>query len=246
MSGLSLEMLRAANRPLVTPVIHVADADQAVRNIDKAVAAGCPGVFLINHDFPMEPFLPVLRALRTARPDVWVGVDFLAQRGSVAFPVLAELAAEGFPFQAYWADDGQIDERSDEQPVAEEIARIRKESRWDGLYFAGVAFKKQRPVDPADFAIAAEKAKPYVDVITTSGRATGEAAELSKIETFRAVLGETPLAVASGINAENAPAFAPLVDCVMVATGINYVCDFYEIDPDRLAALMAVMREPAQ
>ena len=80
-----------------------------------------------------------------------------------------------------------------------------------------------------------------MDVITTSGIATGQEADLTKIETFRAAIGERPMALASGISPENARLYAD-VDCFMVATGINEPGNFYDIDPGRLADLMAITR----
>ncbi|MCX7646458.1 MAG: adenine phosphoribosyltransferase [Rhodobacteraceae bacterium] len=228
---------------VVTPVIHVLDTAQALRNLDIVAAAGCPGAFLINHDFGMEPFLPILREVRAARPAMWLGVNFLGQPGSIAFPVLGRLAREGHVFQGCWADDARIDERGAVQAEAEAIARARADSGWQGTYFGGVAFKKQRPVAEADLAEAARRAVPYVDVVTTSGVATGQAADLGKIETFRAALGTAPLALASGITPGNAHRYCGLVDCFLVATGINHSGDFHNIDPARLAALLAVTRE---
>ena len=52
---------------------------------------------------------------------------------------------------------------------------------WAGLYFGGVAFKKQREVRREDFEHAARVAAPYVDVVTTSGVATGRAADVAKV-----------------------------------------------------------------
>ena len=231
--------LRGAT-PLVTPVIHVLDTDQTLRNLDIAGAAGCPGVFLINHDFGMEPFLPILRAVRAARPDMWIGVNFLAQPGDLAFPVLGRLAAEGCGIDAYWADDACINERTDRQEAAGRIAEARRLSGWDGLYLGGVAFKKQRPVAPEHHAQAARLALPWLDVVTTSGPTTGQEADMAKIETFRAALGDAPLALASGITPENAARYAPLVDWFLVATGINIPGDFHNTDPARLDALLAV------
>ncbi|ARE42381.1 hypothetical protein RGUI_4355 (plasmid) [Rhodovulum sp. P5] len=241
MRRLSLQQLIASDVPLVTPVIHVQDAGQALRNLDVIDGAGCPGAFLINHDFPMAPFLPILREIRAARPDLWLGVNFLAQPGNIAFPVLGDLAQEGFVFDAYWADDARIDERAAQQTEADEIARIREISGWDGLYLGGVAFKKQRPVAPADYTTAARTALPYMDVVCTSGIATGKEADLGKIETFRAALGTKPLALASGITPENAARYADVVDLFLVATGINFDGDFYNIDPARLDALLAAL-----
>ncbi|MFQ5566391.1 MAG: adenine phosphoribosyltransferase [Paracoccaceae bacterium] len=228
--------------PAVLPVIHVLDVEQACRNAEVAVSAGAAGVFLINHDFPKHQLLPVIRAVRARWPALWLGVNFLAVTGGDAFPILGRLQAEGCPVDAYWADDACIDEREDKQTEAMEIARIRAGSGWTGLYFGGVAFKKQRPVEPAQYRRSAEIARPFMDVVTTSGIATGHAAEAGKIIDFRAGLGEAPLALASGVTPENATRYGRDADCFLVATGINRAGDFYNIDPARLDALLAVTR----
>jgi predicted TIM-barrel enzyme len=242
MSRLKFDHLVRNARPAVTPVIHVQDTAQALRNLDVLDAAGCAGGFLINHDFPMEPFLPILKEIRAARPDLWLGVNFLAQPGNIAFPVLGRLAEEGCRIDAYWADDARIDERESVQVEGAEIARIREASGWQGLYLGGVAFKKQRPVAPEEYGKAAEKALPFMDVVCTSGIATGQEADLGKIAAFRAALGGAPLALASGITPENAGLYAKDVDLFLVATGINFKDDFYNIDPARLDALLDVLR----
>jgi uncharacterized protein len=228
--------------PVVTPVIHVQDTRQALTNIGQAVRLGAPGIFLINHDFPVAPFLPILRAVRAECPDVWLGVNFLAQPGRVAFPVLGRLQSEGCQIDAYWADDACMDERQETQAEAEAIAAIRAASGWKGLYFGGVCFKKQRPVDPSLNEHSARIARPFMDVVTTSGVATGEATELTKIADFRRGLGQAPLAIASGVTPDNAAVYAADVDCFLVATGINRKGDFYNIDPARLAALLDLTR----
>jgi uncharacterized protein len=228
--------------PVVTPVIHVQDLRQTLANIGHAARLGAPGVFLINHDFPVEPFLPILRAIRAECPHLWLGVNFLAQPGRVAFPILGRLAADSCLIDAYWADDACMDERQSSQTEAEAIAAIRMASGWQGLYFGGVCFKKQRPVDPALNEWSARLARPFMDVVTTSGAATGQATDLKKISDFRRGLGEVPLAIASGVTPENAADYAADVDCFLVATGINHRGDFYNIDPARLAALLDLTR----
>ena len=50
--------------PVVLPVIHVLDTAQTDENIRILIGEGAAGCFLINHDFPMEPFLPILREIR--------------------------------------------------------------------------------------------------------------------------------------------------------------------------------------
>jgi len=225
---------------LVLPVIHVLDNKQAELNVRLALEAGCPGVFLINHDFAYDQLIPVIRHVRQTFPDYWIGVNFLAKTGKIAFPVLAELQNEGVRVDGYWADDARIDERqtASDQSEAEEIAAIKADCGWNGLYFGGTAFKKQREVDAADYDKSAAIARHFMDVVTTSGIATGHSADLQKIETFRTACGDTPLALASGITPENVSSYAPYVDCVLVATGINIKDDFYNIEPVRLAKLI--------
>ncbi|KNG93102.1 BtpA/SgcQ family protein [Pseudaestuariivita atlantica] len=231
--------------PVVLPVIHVLETKRTLANIDVLVGEGAPGCFLINHDFGVEPFLPIIREVRAARPDLWIGLNFLAVTGLEAFPQLASLSREGCRIDAYWADDARIDERTEAQPEAAAIAAAR--DGWDGLYFGGTAFKKQRPVDPGDYGRAATIARDWMDVVCTSGAATGIEAEDTKIATFRAACGDTPLALASGITPDNAHRYAG-VDAFMVATGINFDDNFYDIDPARLRRLLDVaetLGEPA-
>jgi uncharacterized protein len=227
--------------PVVLPVIHVLDSNRTLRNIEALVNAGVPGCFLINHDFAPEQFLPIIRDTRAAYPSLWMAVNFLAVTGKDAFPILADLQDQGCQVDAYWADDACIDEDG-VNAEAKEIANIRRNSGWNGLYFGGTAFKKQREVDVSRYGDAAREACPFMDVITTSGVATGQEADLGKIETFRAAIGDRAMALASGISPTNAQAYRD-VDCFMVATGINETGNFYDIDPQKLAELMAISRK---
>lgn len=234
-----------ASGPVILPVIHVLDAEQGRRNIEAAKDGGCPGVFLINHDFEKEKLVPVIKEMRQAFPDYWIGVNFLAVTGKFAFPILGELQAQGIQVDGYWADDARMDERraEDDQPEANEIAEIRKTSGWDGLYIGGTAFKKQRYVDPAQYGKSARIATHYMDVVVTSGVATGHAADVDKIKTFREHCGDTALGLASGITPQNAAHYKDAVDLFMVATGINFEGDFYNIDPERLKHLMTLTQK---
>ncbi|MGI9464900.1 MAG: hypothetical protein ACR2OM_13215 [Aestuariivirgaceae bacterium] len=229
------------------PVVHVLDIEQSAGNIRIATGEGAPGVFLINHDFDKAKLIPIVQEIRGRFPALWLGVNFLAVTGRDAFPVLGRLEKQGCTVDAYWADDARIDERraEDDQPEAAEIARVRAESGWSGLYFGGTAFKKQRAVDADAYETAARLAVPFMDVVTTSGKATGHEAARSKVKAFRRGVADKALALASGITPDNAGSFAD-VDCFMVATGINVDGDFYNIAPAKLARLMKVSRMLAE
>ncbi len=231
--------------PVVLPVIHVLDVAQAERNARIAIGEGAAGVFLINHDFAYPRLLPIIRHVREKFPALWLGVNFLAVTGKDAFPVLAQLGREGIPVDGYWADDARIDERraADDQVEAREIAEIRESCGWQGFYTGGTCFKKQREVSAEHYEYSAGLAVPYMDAVCTSGAATGQAADLGKIATFRRAIGDAALTVASGITPENAHAYGDEVDGFMVATGINLAGDFYNIDPARLAKLLKFTRD---
>ena len=225
---------------VVMPVIHVLDIDQTIKNVEIANSGNCPGVFLINHDFGINEFLPIITAARQSYPDYWMGINFLAVTGLEAFPVIANLEKHGCQIDAYWADDARIDEVSPvgDQIEAAAILDIKRKLGWSGLYFGGTAFKKQRKVAPQNYGKSASIAREFMDVVTTSGVATGRAADTDKIRVFREACGDKPIALASGITPENVDAYAEDVDCLMVATGINAEDDFYNIDPARLCELM--------
>lgn len=230
--------------PVVLPVIHVLDTPRTLRNIREVVSAGAAGCFLINHDFEPDRYLPIIRDVRAVFPSLWMGVNFLAVTGRDAFPMLGALAQEGVAVDAYWADDARIDEHG-VNTEAHDITQIRTNSGWRGLYFGGTCFKKQREVALEHYGDAAREACGFMDVVTTSGVATGHEADLTKTQTFRRAIGDHAMALASGITPDNAAQYAD-VDCFMVATGINEPGNFYDIHPERLAALMQITRRLGQ
>lgn len=231
--------------PVVLPVIHVLDNAQAERNVRIAIGEGAAGVFLINHDFAVPQFLPIIHHVRERFPGLWLGVNFLAVTGKDAFPVLAQLGRDGTPVDGYWADDARIDEHSsvDAQKEAGEIADVRASCGWSGFYTGGTCFKKQREVAAEHYAVSAKIATNFMDAVCTSGVATGHAADLGKIATFRQAMSDHALTLASGITPENAGQYGMDVDGFLVATGINHPGDFYNIEPARLARLMNITRD---
>ena len=140
-------------------------------------------VFLINHDFGVERFLPIIAHVREAFPALWLGVNFLAVTGKDAFPVLGTMQRDGITVDGYWADDARIDERrsADDQNEAREIAVARAASSWSGFYTGGTCFKKQREVPPEHMNIRPTLATAFMDAVCTSGIATGHAADTGKI-----------------------------------------------------------------
>ena len=227
--------------PVVLPVIHVKNIKQVINNINKVVGEGAAGCFLINHDFGIDDFLPIIKKVRIKFPSLWLSVNFLAETGKIAFPILSNLSSQGYVIDGYWGDDACIDENGT-NIEAKKISKIRNNSGWKGLYFGGTAFKKQRIVPQNKYGDAAKYATRFMDVVTTSGIATGIEADISKIKIFRSNISDNVLAIASGITVDNAKMYS-IADCFMVATGINYDDDFYEIDHKKLSKLLLVCRQ---
>lgn len=92
---------------------------------------------------------------------------------------------------------------------------------------------------------AASLAAQFMDVVTTSGSATGVAANVKKISDMRAGCGDVALGLASGVTPENACEYVSLVDAILVATGVSPPGDFYNLDPVRLGTLLRVCRDIA-
>lgn len=222
------------NRHAVLPVVHVTNAEQALRNTRIANRAGADGVFLIGHGLAWDRLLAIHDVVADDLEGWWIGVNCLDLAPAEVFARISPRVS------GVWVDDAGIREDRPQQTAAEALARARAASGSTALYFGGVAFKYQRTV--ADVAGAARIAADYMDVVTTSGRGTGHAADVDKIRTMKAALGTTPLAIASGITPENVGDYLPHADCFLVATGIS--TSFDELDPARVAALVDRVRRP--
>lgn len=216
----------------VLPVIHVANARQSLANAEIAREAGADGVFLINHDVDVRTLLEIWEKVSAAHPGWWIGVNLLGVRAADVFDLLP-VGVSGV-----WVDNAEIDERSGGQERARLIDERRRASGWSELYFGGVAFKYQREVD--DLHAAARAAAPWMDVVTTSGPGTGEAADLAKITALKYGLGSKALAIASGITPDNVSDYLPLADAFLVATGISRSFTF--LDPPLVADLVKRVR----
>jgi hypothetical protein len=231
----SMNRFRAvfANRHVVLPVIHAVSAEQILRNIRIARDAGADGAFLISHGrVSEEKLLEIYQKTQEAEPGFWLGANFLTWSLQEVFPRVAGIVS------GIWSDDALVDERQPEQTAAQQLHQLQASCGWTGLHFGGVAFKYQRPVK--DLAAAALAALPWLDVVTTSGPGTGQAAPPQKIRTMKEAIGSFPLAIASGVSPLNVSDYLPFADCFMVATGISLTFD--ELDPAGVRDLVRVVR----
>lgn len=236
MSLEKLKMVFGKEKGIVLPVIHVENFEQALRNVKICRDAGADGCFLINHSSETDAFRlnEIHIIIRNEIRDFWIGVNFLDLDPLKAFILFPRI------LKGLWSDDAQIEENPD--IIQERATKIRNQEilhYWDTnfLYFGGVAFKYRKEV--RDLKVVSRIAKRYVDVITTSGPATGIPAEIAKIKTIRESINNFPLAIASGITSENIRRYMPYANCFLVATGISK--SFIEIDPYKLKNLLGAV-----
>jgi hypothetical protein len=193
-------------------VIHVESLEQAFENTRIALGEGADGVFLINHAIDHRALGIAYRAIRINWPDARIGLNFLD---------LSPLEATKFcpaSATALWVDNAEIDSRA-RFAIKDQQRHRKTRGNWNQLYFGGVAFKYQhRPYDL--YGIAAISTE-YVDVVTTSGDATGQPPTVKKIQTMRQAIGNHPLAIASGMTPENVGDYMEYANVFMVATGIS-------------------------
>ena len=168
--------------PVILPVIHVLDDARTATNIDHIIDAGLKGCFLINHDFGIDAFLPVLEAIEA-------GIR-ISDRGE--FPCRDRLES--------LSDSADLDERGVESmltglmmPELTRVPSLRKKlttSPRRARLAAGrdsiSAAQPSRTASgrPEGLRTRGRLAGGFMDVVTTSGIATGHFADLGNPWSF--------------------------------------------------------------
>lgn len=215
-----------------TPVVHVKNLEQALQNVDICRAAEVDGIFLINHGIPARKLITIAHKVRELHPKMWIGINLLGTDDFSESPViLPELPR----IQGYWMDNPGLVEGSQTQTMTDYVVAMVREYQPGALLFGGVAFKYQP--QPKDLAEMSKLAAKHIDVITTTGDATGVAASATKIRQMRQAIGSHPLAIASGIDLTNVRFTLPYNNWFMAATKISI--DEFHLDP----ALVKQMRD---
>ena len=149
-------------RHVLLPVVHPVGRSEALESVRVAHAAGVKGVFLIDQGMTALEVLQLVVEVRSAYPDLWVGVNLLS-RGP------AQALAESLD-----SCEGRMDGIGSDNAEADAAAFLetRRARGWTGLYFGGTAVKYQRAVAQADLGRTAAAAAAYMDVVCTSGPGT--------------------------------------------------------------------------
>lgn len=220
---------------VLLPVVHCINPEQADRAVNIAMENGADGVFLINQG-GMNVATLLQRAMSAARGGVWTGVNLLGLDPYEAAVEIRSEEADPSTIRGIWVDSARVDLDDPRRTTSWAAMMTAMRHGWEALYFGGVAFKGQQHVPDEHLAYVAQLAvNANVDVITTSGPATGSPPTVEKVSTMRDAIGDHALAIASGITPENVSLFLPYVDAFLVATGIE--SSFGVFDPGRVRAL---------
>lgn len=205
----------------IIPVIHIVDDEQVFSNIEVCLQQGVTKVMLINMRGSGDKVTrTMLTQVKRTYHDLWVGINLL---GSGVVEMIAH-PMEGTVPEAVWSDRLL-------HSLEVEKAGGRK---FGGMLFGGFYFKYQ--AQPKDLDAACKDVVKCVDVVTTSGPATGLEADLGKLMAIRQRIGSHPFAVASGVDSMNVKRYRGLMDYALVASSITSPQEY--ILPHRLSDLL--------
>lgn len=214
------------------PVIHVHSWNQADQNARVAHENGADGVLLINQGSPASVTLRAAYQVAKDYPELWVGINLLG--GDVEDIMEAIL---GSNIRGVWSDDAGITLKTTLEEIQKAKAR-RARCSWEGLLLSGVAFKYQDPV-PEDLwgPVAFLASQAGVDVVVTSGPATGEPADPMKLAIMRQAIGDHALGVASGVSEENVEPFLETTNVFVVSSSLLQPGTGDLFDPNKMRRL---------
>lgn len=215
-------------------VIHASDREQIIRNFKRTVDAGADGTFVINHGgISLKEMLETVAELKSDIPNSFIGMNVLGANPTDCFKIAQDVKADGL-----WLDESYIRLN----PRYDEYLKEMDEARqvYTGQYFGSVAFKTHAQVGLDEALKVAVKSLPHVDVVTTSGAGTGSAPDIQRIEQMKKVIGDKPLAIASGMSPENIELF-PLADAVLAATGLQD--SWTELNEKKIALMVSRKRK---
>jgi hypothetical protein len=211
----------------VLPVIHIYNEGQAFSEANKIIKCGADGFWLINHHGDDVLTLALHDELKTHYPKHDIGVNLLSKDAYEA----TKLAIE-HQVSHLWLDNAGVHSTSPDKKMLQHLQDVVIEHNI--AIFAGTAFKYQKTEN--DPCRAARIAKSYGLIPTTSGSATGVAADTTKIRDMSC--SSTQLALASGISCENLMEFAPYISHALVATAVSET--EYTVDEEKLRLFVCI------
>ena len=186
---------------IILPVLSCYTEEQFMQNINNLYPFykenQISGVWIMTSNSTIKSVHNVIKWIKNEYPNFWVGANLIGENIFDVFKFLKETKPDGI-----WIDNSYLN-NSEDYSIPNMILDQFERINWHGLYFGGVMFKYQSNNNDMNKEII-KNAHRYVDVLTTSGVATGVAIEPSKIISIHEIVkNDVLIAVASGITAYN-------------------------------------------
>ncbi len=210
----------------IIPVIHHIDDTTTLEQAELVSKTSSYGIFLISMTGDNQN-LPMLgKVIKAKHPNLKVGLNLLGQSAIKSLDY-----SLSFDLDMTWSDNPIVTSQSISEEAKEISSIIKNNSH---LFFNSVAFKYQS--EESDPKKAASNSELLGFIPTTSGSATGKAAEVLKIQEMANALKNKCLGLASGITPQNVQAYSLFVEYGLVSTGVSK--NFHEFDHYKLEQLL--------
>ena len=207
--------------------------ENAIRDARALADGGVDGVIVENMwDIPFRAgaHLPpesiavhavVARAVKES-VDLPLGIN-LVHNGGVALLAVALAAGASFARVCMLTGAGVWESGSFDEGCSAELMRRRKDLHAEQIkLFADVDKKHSVRFPGIDLATHIEWTRfSGADALIVSGKMTGDAPDLEKVQKAKSLSGDTPLLIGSGATAENAAAFLSIADGIIVGTSVK-------------------------
>jgi len=153
--------------------------------------------------------------------DIPLGINVLRNDGLSALAVACAVGAEYIRVNvlsgARVADQGVL------QGIAHDLLRYRAELGAEVKILADVNVKHSAPLGPYPLADEVEDVieRGLADAVVVSGSGTGKEVDLNELKAVKAVAGETPVFLGSGVSADNLNALCAYADGFIVGTSLK-------------------------
>lgn len=213
----------------VIPVIHHKNLETSLVNAELAFSCDCDALFVISMHGNDNAAFETAKEIKNIYPNKLIGVNALTLK-----PIDALAKSHLLGLDMTWTDDTGIYKEGSNQPslVKEYVEFVNKHSKHE--FYGSFSFKYQ--VADNNPELTSSILTDYNMIPTTSGEATGVAADVNKIINISNFLkekfGQYRLALASGLTPKNIKTYAQYITDAIVSTGISK--DFYTFDENLL------------
>lgn len=191
--------------------------EDSIKDLEESFANGADAIVYESGDY--KKLDETLAVIRKKYPHKVIGVDFLGPDEHLyTYKETFELAKK-HRLEIAWTDFSGVD--LIKEAPEQSLHKIDSLKPADVFYVSGVHMKYSTLIDQnKTIEKSALQAMGWVDGIIITGQKTGVAIDPERARRTRAVIGDYPLGVASGVSAENISTIAPYIDFILVNTSI--------------------------